>query len=123
MIKALGKLKASDDLATLQADCQAQLAKANLSLFKHGRESQAQIIGSTVVAMVAVGDQGVMMWAGDSRGYLLRDGELRQITRDHSRTNELIERGMLKPEAAESHPEANVITRAVGVAKQEHHGQ
>jgi len=118
VVAALAKITLTPDLTTLQANCRNHLDKVNNALFQQGMQRQAQIIGSTVVAMVASGTAGAMLWAGDSRGYRLRDGTLSQVTRDHSRTNELIEQGILKPEAAEQHPEANVITRAVGVAKQ-----
>jgi serine/threonine protein phosphatase Stp1 len=72
------------------------------------------IIASTVVVMLARNDHFACLWAGDSRAYLLRDGALRQITRDHSLVQELVESGMIRPEEAEHHPRANVITRAVG---------
>ena len=72
------------------------------------------IIASTVVVMLARNDHFACLWAGDSRAYLLRDGALRQITRDHSLVQELIEAGAIRPEDAEHHPRANVITRAVG---------
>ncbi|MEM9622203.1 MAG: protein phosphatase 2C domain-containing protein, partial [Pseudomonadota bacterium] len=118
VVAALAKVSFSDNLAGLQAACRSQLDAVNHALFEQGLQRQAQIIGSTVVAMVASGADAAMLWAGDSRGYRLRGNELTQVTRDHSRTNELIEQGILKPEAAEQHPEANVITRAVGVARQ-----
>lgn len=51
---------------------------------------------------------------GDSRVYLLRDGEIVQVTTDHSVVQELIAAGRLSPEEAENHPYGNVITRAVG---------
>jgi protein phosphatase/serine/threonine-protein phosphatase Stp1 len=72
------------------------------------------IIASTVVVMLARNDYFACLWAGDSRAYLLRDGALQQITRDHSLVQELVESGMIRPEEAEHHPRANVITRAVG---------
>ncbi len=72
------------------------------------------IIASTVVVMLARNDFFACLWAGDSRAYLLRDGVLQQITRDHSLVQELVELGVIRPEEAEHHPRANVITRAVG---------
>ena len=52
---------------------------------------------------------------GDSRAYLLRDGTLEQITRDHSYVADLIEAGKLTPKQAESHPYRSVLTRAIGL--------
>jgi serine/threonine protein phosphatase PrpC len=51
---------------------------------------------------------------GDSRGYMMRDGKLFQITRDHSYVQEQVDAGLLTPEQARVHPYANVITRCVG---------
>ena len=64
--------------------------------------------------MLAFGNHCLFAWAGDSRIYRLRDGTFEQVTRDHSEVEELIEQGLLKPEDAELHPSANIITRAVG---------
>ena len=72
------------------------------------------MIASTLVAMLARGEHFACLWAGDSRAYLLRDGTLTQLTRDHSLVQELIDAGAIRPEEAEGHPRANVITRAVG---------
>ena len=52
---------------------------------------------------------------GDSRTYLLRDGELRQITVDHSYVQELVHEGVLSPEEARQHPRRNIVTRALGI--------
>ena len=71
--------------------------------------------GSTVVALYIDRLHYHFMWAGDSRGYVLRNGQLRQITRDHSQVNEMVDQGLLASEEAEQHELANVITRAVGV--------
>jgi serine/threonine-protein phosphatase Stp1 len=72
------------------------------------------VIASTFVALILQGDQFVCLWAGDSRLYLLRQNQLRQITKDHSLVQELIDLGKLAAADAKTHPHANVITRAVG---------
>lgn len=72
------------------------------------------MVASTVVVMLARGDHFACLWAGDSRAYLLREGMLRQITRDHSLVQELLEAGAIGPDDVMNHPRGNVITRAVG---------
>ena len=73
------------------------------------------LIGSTAVILLAFAGHYACLWAGDSRAYLLRDGRFEQITRDHSRIQELIDAGSLSPTEARSYARSNVITRAVGV--------
>lgn len=72
------------------------------------------LIASTIVVLLTHGDHYACLWAGDSRIYLYRNGDLFQLTRDHSEVQELVDAGVLRPEQAEKHPRANVITRAVG---------
>lgn len=72
------------------------------------------VIASTVVTLFIYGNDFGCLWAGDSRLYLLRDGELRQLTTDHSLVQELIDTRQLTPEEAAVHPHRNVVTQAIG---------
>ncbi len=73
-------------------------------------------MGTTVV-MLAVDKVQQLAWfahVGDSRGYLLRGAELRQLTRDHTMVQRLVDDGIIPPEAAANHPNSNVISRSLG---------
>jgi protein phosphatase len=71
----------------------------------------------TTLTLVELNEDATLDLAhvGDSRGYLLRDGEMRQLTTDHTLVNELIELGRITPEEAESHPHRHLITRVLGL--------
>ncbi|MEA2361506.1 MAG: family protein phosphatase [Thermoleophilaceae bacterium] len=71
-------------------------------------------MGTTVTAARVTGDEVSLGHVGDSRAYRLRDGELQQLTRDHSLVAELERTGQITPEAAEHHPQRSIITRALG---------
>jgi len=78
---------------------------------------EGRIIGSTVAILLIKGRVGVCLWAGDSRLYRYRNGDIEQITVDHSHVAELLKHGSISVEEAENHPDANVITRAVGTCE------
>lgn len=95
---------------------QDAVQQVNRTLVAHARLSApGTVIGSTVVALLAYGGHYACLWAGDSRGYLLRDRRLEQITRDHSMVQEMIDSGALNRSDASAFGRSNVITRAVGV--------
>jgi len=71
-------------------------------------------MGTTVTAAYVDDDVVVVAHVGDSRCYLLRDGDLIRLTHDHSLVGELVARGKLTEEQAETHPQRSVITRALG---------
>ena len=75
--------------------------------------------GTTLVAAAMIRREGASHWlvanVGDSRAYRWAEGRLRQISHDHSVVQELIDAGRIDVEAARSHPERNVITRAIGI--------
>ena len=75
-------------------------------------------MGTTLTAAMLEDGHLDVVHVGDSRAYLWRDGELRQITEDHSVVAELVRRGSITAEEAESHPHRNVITRALGAEPQ-----
>ncbi len=72
-------------------------------------------VGSTVVALILTDTHFATLWAGDSRCYLLRDGEISMLTTDHSLVGEFVAMGQMTWDEAEHHPQSNAITRAVGV--------
>jgi protein phosphatase len=91
----------------------AQLA--NQTVFKNSLgKSDLQGMGTTLTAALKVGRKLIFAHVGDSRAYLLRTGELVQLTQDHSVVAEMVRRGKLKPEEAESHPARSILTRALG---------
>jgi protein phosphatase len=72
-------------------------------------------MGTTLVAVLEDGDSVHLANVGDSRAYLLRQGELTQVTVDHTLVQELVDDGRLSPKDAERHPQRSMITRALGV--------
>jgi PPM family protein phosphatase len=75
-------------------------------------------MGTTLVAVLEDGDSIHLANVGDSRAYLLRQGELTQVTVDHTLVQELVDDGRLSPKDAERHPQRSMITRALGVDHQ-----
>jgi serine/threonine protein phosphatase PrpC len=75
-------------------------------------------MGTTLVAVLEDGDSVHLANVGDSRAYLLRQGELTQVTVDHTLVQELVDDGRLSPKDAERHPQRSMITRALGVDHQ-----
>ncbi|MEP7346292.1 MAG: Stp1/IreP family PP2C-type Ser/Thr phosphatase [Gemmatimonadaceae bacterium] len=81
-------------------------------------ESDKQGMGTTVSLLVMSGSRFLIGQVGDSRIYLLRDGALKQLTKDHSYVQEQVDAGFLTPEQARYHPYSNVITRCVGASEE-----
>ena len=115
IIAELRHVVAPDKLSTMIDDIEDRLLEVNAQLRQiSAQQHNYNTIGSTVVVLVIYGTHAVYLWAGDSRAYRLRSGVLTQMTRDHSQVEELIQQGLLRHDQAANHPQANVITRAVG---------
>jgi serine/threonine-protein phosphatase Stp1 len=118
IVEAMGELPPLDDPEQLVAAAVSSLLEVNAELIELGRDGlETRTIGSTVVGLALGKGQYRCFWAGDSRAYRVRDGQIVQLTRDHSLVQDLIAAGMLDEADAEKHPNANVITRAVGASE------
>jgi protein phosphatase len=73
-------------------------------------------MGATAVVLLVARSRALVAHVGDSRAYIFTQGELRRLTRDHSRVQRMVDAGMLEPAEAESHPDANLLERAIGVS-------
>lgn len=114
VIDALTRITSPVSMKTLIADARARLQAANRQLRDEAAYRHVQRIGSTVVVLLACDRFCAYLWAGDSRLYLYRGGQLRQLTRDHSQVEQLKSLGMLTDKEARHHPAQHMITRAVG---------
>lgn len=93
------------------------LEKVNTEIYQMSVEQEEYAgMGTTFVAATVLGDQAYIVNIGDSRLYYY-DGKIRQVTLDHSLVEELVRAGELNPAATRSHPQKNIITRAVGVSE------
>lgn len=95
---------------------EASVLEAHIRIRNESARRGHQTIGSTVAVLAAVGQRRcVVLWAGDSRVYLYRRGTLQRMSRDHSVAEERVEQGSLDPDHADDSPDANVLTRAIGM--------
>jgi serine/threonine protein phosphatase Stp1 len=101
--------------AEMLAQVRLRLASVHAALLTAAAaQGEGCVMASTVVVLIARGAHFACLWAGDSRVYRLRDGTLDQLTHDHSLVQELVDEGRLTEAAADTHPQRNVITRAIG---------
>ena len=106
------------DLEEFTDEVRRALAHVDVHLRARAKALGPQsVIASTVACLLAYGEEFAAVWSGDSRVYQLRDGELQRLTIDHSRVQELINAGLLPPQDAALHPEAHVVTQAIGAGR------
>lgn len=114
VVDTLSRMPPPRNVGDLVSGCAALIGEANERIYAASR-ANGGTIGTTVAILLAQGRQFACIWSGDSRVYLVRDGKLAQVTRDHTEAQDLVAQGVLTPEQAKRWPRRNVITRAIGV--------
>jgi protein phosphatase len=117
VVDALDALPPAPSLPQAVADVHARLLAVNGALLAEAAARQVDVIGSTVVVLLAFGRTAACVWAGDSRIYLCRGGGLHQLTRDHNQFEDLQVRKNMSAADAMAYPGASMITRALGAAQ------
>lgn len=118
IVEHLATIQATADANELVDAAENSLLEVNEDLIQQASErTDRQTMGSTVAVLLAFHKKCFLLWAGDSRIYRVRGNQLKRITYDHSKVQDLVDEGLLTEEEAERHPEANVITRAVGASR------
>lgn len=115
IVRELNSIGVPSSAEDLQARFMERLTRANEIILQHAAELGRGSIGATVVALLIHGEDFAVIWSGDSRAYLLLNGQLVQQSRDHTEVRALLDAGSITAEEAAHWPRKNVITRAIGV--------
>ena len=117
IVTSLSEIQKEEHLNTFIDNIEDKIIDANNRILEYAEiMHDGRILGSTIISLIIKGQVGICLWAGDSRLYLLRNNQLQQLSRDHSYVQELLDQGSISQEEALNHPDANVITRAVGTS-------
>ena len=93
--------------------------RTNLAIYEAARKNHRLMgMGTTAVIAAITEDACYLAHVGDSRAYLIRNGQVQQLTRDHTMVNLFVDAELLSPEDAATHPEAHVLSRSLGVERQ-----
>jgi protein phosphatase len=115
VIQALESIQPPPSARDLLSLCEERIFDANARLNEIGRQRGGVIIGTTVTVLLAFDGYFACVWSGDSRMYMVREGKITQVSRDHTEVQDLLTNGAITPEEAQTWPGSNVITRAIGV--------
>jgi serine/threonine-protein phosphatase Stp1 len=115
VVQALSRIPENLPPAQRVAAVRAALCAVHEALLETGAARiPTAILATTVIVLMLHEGHFACLWVGDSRCYLLRDGELLRLTSDHSVVQESVNSGAMTEREAETHPNGNVITRAIG---------
>lgn len=111
-------IESADPEISLKESLREAIQRANKAIYDASRRSHELIgMGTTIAAVAIRGGKAIVAHVGDSRVYLVRGDEVAQLTRDHTMVNLFVDAELLTPEDAESHPEAHVLSRSLGVER------
>ena len=112
-----------EDAATRDVDIDPRqrlydaLVEANEAILEEGNRSGSRGMGTTAITCICKGQEAYVALVGDSRCYLIRYGQVIWRTLDHTRVQMLVDNGDISEEEAKTHPEAGMLTRALGHAR------
>lgn len=115
VVRSLDGISEPASSADLLEQCENRIFRANQEIMDLSRSRHGAVIGTTAAILLVREQHYACLWAGDSRVYLIKDGSIGQVSRDHTEVEALIADGTLSREDAMNWP-SNVITRAIGVA-------
>lgn len=115
IVDAVAMLPTGLDPAAKMHGLRDRIQEAHRAIQAEAQARGGATIGATVVALILANGHFLCLWAGDSRAYRLRNGEIELLTNDHSAVADLVLAGKMSWDEADQHPHANAITRAVGV--------
>jgi PPM family protein phosphatase len=108
--------RAQDTDLGVEDALRAAVRDANAAIWERSQgDPQLRGMGTTCTLLIVVDSEARFAHVGDSRAYLFRDGELSQLTEDHTLVGRMVREGRLTAEEAEHHPQRSIITRALGV--------
>lgn len=114
-VGTLAELETDAPGTDIVAALEGAVLDANDAILRRSREEpQLAGLGTTVTALLRAGNKFALVHIGDSRAYLVRNGECTQVTKDHTFVQRLIDEGRLTPEEAERHPQRSMIMRVLG---------
>lgn len=116
-LRCLPQLDDCDGVAARALEALRDVNRQLLDLAQSRAQDEQITIGTTIVGLAIRNGLFNCFWMGDSRAYLVRGGDIRRLTHDHSLVQNLVDAGMLRAEEAETHENANLITRAIGVSE------
>jgi serine/threonine protein phosphatase PrpC len=115
IVDALGALEPSPDLDDFVHAAAAELTGVDAALRRRAALlGPGAVIASTVVVLLASAGEVACLWVGDSRLYRWRAGAFKQLTVDHSKVQEMVDAGLLRPEEMSGHPLSHIVTRSIG---------
>lgn len=115
VVAAIRRIGAARSAPDLLAQLEGVVLQANAELRQHIADNGGAPMGSTLAVLLVHDQHFACVWSGDSRVYLIRAGQIVQLSRDHTEVQDMVERGVLTPAEAKRSPRRHVITRAIGV--------